>query len=116
MNDQKRLTELSLKFDKIVTDLTMPIQIKRDIDELVFDSLVKTLNEILIASKNLELLPKSILNSIYFTIILIRNESSYLVTGPQKAIDMSNKLEYLFGLLLKGEAAQDRMPGVPRIV
>ncbi len=116
MTNQNQLTELIFKFDGIVTELTLPIQIKRDIDESVFERLIKAFNEILIVSKNIELLPKSFIHSIYFTINLIRNEAMYISSGPQKAIDMSNKLEYLLGLLLKGEVAQDRTPGVPRVI
>lgn len=66
--------------------------------------------------KDNDLLSKSLLNELYLTAKVIRAEAQYIKGESTSLGEMADRIEMIFGLILRGESCDDRKPGVPRIV
>lgn len=58
----------------------------------------------------------AMLNELKVAIGVLRSETQQLGGEAGKLIEMSNRLEMTFDLILRGESPDDRTPGVPRII
>lgn len=109
------INSLEKQLHERITNLIVPIQTEGVIDDTAYISLLSIVNDLSSVLLNKELIPKSVLNEIFVTIKILRNESLSLKKSPLLE-EMANKLEYLFELILKGETSEQRVPGVPRII
>jgi hypothetical protein len=99
-----------------VSNFLIPLQTTRVVKREAFEELsisVKTLAKQL---KGHSLVPKFLLNEIYKTMQILRNEAPYFKEESEVLTDMANQLEMTLGLILIGESYEDRVPGIPRII
>jgi hypothetical protein len=100
-----------------ISDFLVPIQTSRVVNETNFKSVQQTLEQIASKLKDIDLVSKSLLNEAYVTIKILRAEAPNF-NGDESIIlvNMANKLEFIFELILKNETVDQRKPGVPRIL
>ena len=113
MND--KLSKTSVEFREAATALIVPIQTTRVINEAAFENLHKQAKELCRLLKGQELVSKSLLKEFYAIMQILRAEAPYHGKSQATLTGMADKIEYCFGLILEGEAPEDRTPGVPRI-
>ena len=100
-----------------ISDFLLPIQTSKILDETNFKPVQKTLEKIASKLKGVDLVSKSILNEIYVAIKILRVEASYFKGDESiSMVNMANKLEFIFEMILKNETIDQRKPGVPRIL
>ena len=99
-----------------VSRLLIPLQTTREIKRDAFEELATAVRALAKALKGHEFVPKFLLNEVYGTKQVLRNEAPYFAGETAALHDMANELEMSLGLILIGESHEDRVPGVPRIV
>jgi hypothetical protein len=99
-----------------VSTFLVPLQTTRVLKRNAFDALAVEVKDLAKLRKGHELVPKALLNEIYGTMQVLRNEAPYFKGETATLEDMANQLEMTLGLILVGESHEDRVPGVPRIV
>jgi hypothetical protein len=99
-----------------VTKFFVPPQTTRIINREAFNELSNATKALAKALKGHDLVPKGLLNEIYSSIQLLRNEAPYFQGEVATLEDMANELEMTLGLIMIGESCEDRIPGVPRII
>jgi len=99
-----------------VTKFLVPLQTTRIIKRDAFEELANAVKAFAKALKGHDLVPKSLLNEIYTSMQVLRNEAPHFRGETATLEDMANQLEMVLGLILIGESPDDRVPGVPRII
>jgi hypothetical protein len=99
-----------------VSNLLIPLQTTRVVKREAFDELNNSVKTLAKQLKGHDLVPKSLLNEVYGTMQVLRNEAPYFKGETAALEDMAKQLEKTLGLILIGESHEDRVPGVPRIV
>lgn len=99
-----------------VSNFLIPLQTTRVLKRDAFEELAASVKLLTQQLKGHDLVPKSLLNEIYGTVQVLRNEAPYFKGESPTLEDMANQLEMSLGLILIGESHEDRVPGVPRIV
>ena len=99
-----------------VTKFLVPLQTTRIIRRDAFEELSNAVRALARALKGHDLVPKSLLNEIYTTMQVLRNEAPHFRGETAALEDMANQLEVILGLVLVGESPDDRVPGVPRTI
>ena len=95
-----------------ISEFAVPLQTIREVRSDHFDAVVGQIESITRCLQGVDSLPRDLLNEVYFFGQVLRNEAR-----QNEAISpMADKIEFLFGLLLKGETPEDRVPGHPRII
>lgn len=92
------------------------VQTLRVVDAATFLKVDGGAAELARAFKGQSHVPKSILNELRTATKLLRAEAPYIEGESSRLVEMADKLEMTFDLILKGESPEDRVPGVPRIV
>jgi hypothetical protein len=114
------MSEIEVSADKLrqkISDFLVPIQTSRLVSEENFIAVQQALEQIALKLKDRDLVSKSLLNEAYVTIKILREEASYFNEDESTTIvNMANKLEFIFDLILKNETTDQRKPGVPRIL
>jgi len=99
-----------------VSNLLIPLQTVRVLKRDAFEELDASVRLLAKELKDHELVPKSLLNEVYGTMQVLRNEAPYFKGDKVIIEEMANQLEMTLGLILIGESHEDRAPGVPRII
>jgi len=99
-----------------ITTFLVPLQATKIIKKDAFEELVNAINALAQALKGHDFVSKSLLDEIYTTIRVLRNEAPHFHSETAVLENMADQLEMLFALILIGETPNDRTPGVPRII
>lgn len=99
-----------------VSCLLIPLQTGKGIDQAAFESLEQCARNLARKLKGSELLPRSVLKELKVTIGVLRAEAQHAGNEAPSLLRMSDRLEMLFDLILRGESPDDRAPGVPRVI
>lgn len=99
-----------------VSNFLIPLQTTRVLKRDAFETLAAESKGLAKQLKGHDLVPKALLNEIYGTMQVLRNEAPYFKGETATLEDMANQLEMTLGLIFIGESHEDRVPGVPRIV
>lgn len=113
MNDLECL--LSALRDATGTFL-LAMQTDRAIRPAEFARIERISRECAEALKGLDALPRLLLLELYSTVQIMRNEAPYLGHDKDRVLEMAEKLDFTFALILKGESHIDRAPNRPRII
>ena len=112
----EKLFAIEAELKEAITDFLVPLQTTRVIKQDAFERLHSSAKEICRQLKGNQLVPKSLLNEIYVTALVIKTEQSHFEDRAALLEEMSHQLEMCFILILKDESPEDRQPGVPRII
>ena len=99
-----------------ITDFVVPLQTTRVVKKSAFESLHASAKQIARELKGSTHVPRALLNELYGTMQILRAEAPYLRGETANIEAMANQIEMIFGLILQGEAPEDRRPGVPRVI
>lgn len=113
------MTDAEMIFERFKEELggfLLKIQTIRVLDAEAFERLNADCRKLAQELKNQPLVPKSMLNEIRVATKILRAEAAYVSGERDVIIDMADKLEMTFDLILLGEDHSDRTPGVPRII
>ena len=94
----------------------VPLQTTRLIKREAFEELNSIAQQLAKALKGHAFISKSLLNEIYGSIGILRNEAAYFKGEGDFLEGVANQLELTFGLILIDECHEDRIPGRPRII
>ncbi|MBK6917055.1 MAG: hypothetical protein IPH07_06615 [Deltaproteobacteria bacterium] len=95
-----------------ISEFAVPLQTARQVRSERFDAVIARIGSIARRLQGSDSLPRDLLNEIYFFAQLLRNEARQ----SDALSPLADRVEFLFGLLLKGELPEDRVPGRPRII
>lgn len=95
-----------------ISEFAVRLQTIREVRSDRFDAVVGRIGSITRHLQGVDSLPRDLLNELYFFGQVLRNEARQ----NEALSPMADKVEFLFGLLLKGETPEDRVPGRPRII
>ena len=109
------LDELQERFEKNLGQFLLAIQTVRVVDAAAFQRIDAEAAELARALKEKTLIPKSLLKDFRVAIKILRAEAPYIEGGKNRLIEMADRLELTFDLILWDERHEDRIPGVPRI-
>jgi hypothetical protein len=104
------------RLDEAANKFFFPLQTTRVLNREAFEDLENMVRQLSKELKNHNLVPKSLLNKIYSSMQILRNEAPYFKGETTTLENMANQLETSLGLILIGETRDDRTPGVPRIL
>ena len=110
------MTTLDSRFHAVqasVTNLVVPLQRGTPVSKDAMDRLEQDVVLLAEALAGSETLQRVMLNELYTVIQVLRREAPY---APSLPAEYPDRLEYLFALILLGEAPSHRQPGVPRIL
>lgn len=113
------MTETDTIFERFKDELggfLLKVQTTRVLDAEAFERLNADSRKLAQELKNQPLVPKSVLNEMRVATKILRAEAVYMRDEQDVMLDMANKLEMTFDLILLGEDHSDRSPGVPRII
>ena len=113
MND---IDTISRELPDRVSRLLIPLQTRKVIDQAAFEGLEQCARNLARKLKGSELLPRAVLKELKVTIGVLRAEAQHAGGEAATLVGMSNRLEMVFDLILRGESPDDRVPGVPRII
>jgi len=99
-----------------ISRLLIPLQTGEVIDQAAFESLEQCARSLARKLKGSELLPRTALKELKVAIGVLRAEAQHAGKEAPNLVAMSNRLEMVFDLILRGESPDDRVPGVPRII
>src|SRR6266498_6068789 len=85
-----------------VTRFIVPLQTTRMINRQAFNELSDAVKALANALKEHDLIPKALLNEIYGSMQVLRNEAAYFGGEAATLKDMANQLEMTFALILIG--------------
>ena len=112
----EQLHELQERLQTELGRFLQGIQVRRSIDSEAFRVIDTDAHELARRLKGEALVPKWILNELRVATKVLRAEAPHIEGGRNPLVDMADRLEMTFDLILKGESHEDRIPGVPRIV
>lgn len=110
------ITTVGPRLREAVSNFLVPLLTTRVVKKDAFEELAASAEMLAKLLKGHDLVPKSLLREIYGSIGSLRNEAPYFKEQSATLVDMSNKLEWTYYLILIGECNEDRVPGVPRII
>lgn len=113
MND---IDIISREMPGLVSRLLIPLQTRKVVDRGAFEDLERCACNLARKLKGADLLPRAVLNELKVAIGVLRAEARHTGGEEPNLIGMSNRLEMVFDLILRGESPDDRVPGVPRII
>jgi hypothetical protein len=108
-----KLEDLLQRFDTDIGHFLLAIQTVRVVDVAAFQNIDGEAAELARLLKGQSLVPKSLLRVFRAAIKILRAEAPY-VQG--RLVEMADRLETIFDLILIGECLEDRVAGVPRII
>lgn len=114
MDNQVEIAVAGLR--EAISDFLLPLQTVRVIDRGAFRRLHGYAQELVRLLKESESVSKSLLNELFTVSIVTRAEAPYFKVERQELEGMATKIELCFSLILKGEAPEDRVPNVPRVI
>lgn len=85
-------------------------------DEKAFDFIHAEVESLCYRLKDVDLVSKTMLKDIYSLIETARAEAPFCRGAERRLVEMAERLQLLFGLILIGETPDERKPGVPRII
>ena len=91
----------------------VPLQTTRTINREAFDELNTTANKLAKALKGHVFISKSLLNELYESIQILRNEAVYFKDEKAFLEEIADQLELTFGLILIDQCHEDRIPAGP---
>jgi hypothetical protein len=104
------------RYREVAFEAIAPMQIMKGVSRPKFEMLHDAAASLATALKDKEEISKSLLNELYSTIQVLRNEAPHQKADREYLESLANRLEYCFGLILLGEDHSDRIPGKPRII
>jgi hypothetical protein len=84
------------------------------VDVAAIPRICEAAEEISRALKGEPLVSKSLLWDFRATTKILRAEAPYMREHTERLIEMADRLEGIFDLILLGESPEDRVPGMPR--
>lgn len=109
------MEQLDSQIRAAASKLLIPLQTTRAVEPEAFAELAALTKTFAGALRDRDMVSKSLLNEIYTTIRVLRNEAPHH-TEPSVLVGMADQLEMTFSLILLGETPADRTPGIPRII
>lgn len=103
-------------FHAAVTRAIVPLQTLREVRTEQFALLEKSIVKVMGLLKGQQMVSKSLLNDLFGTIQVIRNEAQEFETDRLILEDVANKIEFYFFLILKDETPDERKAGIPRVI
>ena len=113
MTDTDRVEE---ELRQAITRSLVPLQTGRTVDAGAFGELERLARLVAVQLKGQQRVRKSLLNELYVSARIIRAEAPYIKGHTEALVQIANRLETVFGLILRDESPDDRKPGVPRII
>jgi hypothetical protein len=110
----RTIDEIESDLKRGITEAVVPLQTTRAVDAVGLERLVAWAHEAGTVLKGQHDLPRSFLNELYVVSHVIRAEGQH--HRDPRVKEVADRLEMAFALILRGEAAGDRRPGVPRVV
>lgn len=111
-----QIEKLSDDLCRNISDFLIPLQTTRIVKRDAYEAVDQSARMLARALKGSSLVPKALLNELYVTVQILRAEAPY-VKGEKAILEsMANQIEMTFSLILKDEAHEDRLPGVPRVI
>lgn len=110
------IEEIGNKLKEAITNFLVPLQTVKIVKSEAFEILRQQAEALALSLKDVESVPKHLLNELYVTIQIIRNEAPYAKGEKALLEQMAAKLEMCFALILRNEVSTERKPGVPRIM
>jgi hypothetical protein len=107
---------LQRRFKEDLGHFLLAIQTVRVVDVAAFQRVDVAAAELARLLKGQSLVPKSLLKDLRMAIKALRAEAPYVESSSGRLVEMADRLEMTFDLILIGESHEDRIPGVPRIV
>jgi hypothetical protein len=101
---------------KNITNFIVPLQTTRVVRADAFEAINRSARTLARILRGSPLVQKSLLNELFVTAQILRAEAPYLKGESAKLSGMADQIETTFALILKGEAHEDRVPGVPRVI
>ncbi len=102
------------EMDRYLTDAANQIQELKEMRTDAFKRAERAMREVALLLKGRELLPRAPLLVLRRIGALLENEAPY-AKSPKETLAMANSVMTTLDLILRGEAHDDRKPGVPRI-
>lgn len=110
----RSVEEIAADLRQDITDFIVPIQTTKAVDTSKFERLERHASEAARTLKGSEQLPRFLLNELYVSMKVLRAEAPYCRSHQLDL--MADRIEMVFGLILRGESPDDRRPGVPRVM
>lgn len=104
------------RFSESAFDAILPIQTMKGVSRPKLEMLHDATCSLTTALKGKAEISKALLNEVYSTIQVIRDEAPHQKADQEYLESLANRLEYCFGLILLGEDHSDRKHGIPRII
>ena len=111
-----KIESVASSFRDAITTVIVPLQTSRNLNPTELARLESLAEEITKLLKGSDSISKSLLNELYLTARILKNEAVHSISHRSQLEAASKKLEHYFELILKDESPQQRIPGVPRIV
>ena len=108
-----------LTFDSYQKELgkfLLQIQNNKSFDHDAMGRLEKIGRELAKLLKHQDMIPKVILREMRSAIKILRAEAPYMPSEQRVMLDLADRIEMTFDLILLGEDYEDRLPGVPRVI
>lgn len=102
------------RFKQCIWLFILALQTERVVDVDAFQKIDSAAVELAHTLRGHPLVSKSLLNGWRMGIKAIRAEAPYFGEQTLSLVEMADKLEMTFDLVLMGESPEDRVPGVPR--
>jgi hypothetical protein len=112
----KQIESTASDLREAISDFLIPFQTTRVVKRDAFQRMHGHAQELMRLLKGTEMVSKFLLNELFTVPLVIRAESPYFKDERQELEEMANQIELCFSLILKGEAPEDRVPGVPRVI
>jgi hypothetical protein len=110
------IDKAAASFREAITKAIVPLQTTRVISVDDFVRLEKAAAELVALLKGHELVSKSLLNEFLVSAQVLRNEAPFCGSDRSRIESVAQKIEYYLSLILKDEAPEQRIPGVPRVI
>jgi hypothetical protein len=104
------------RIEEAFSNFFIPLQTVRVVNRDAFEELDRSVKLLAKQLNGHVMVPKSLLNAIYASMQILRNEAPYFKGDTAMLEAMANQMETTLALILLGESHDDRTPGVPRIL
>ena len=98
-----------------ILQFLLPLQTTRELNRAAFQKVEQSASRLASTLKGVDLVSKGLLKQLYSTFRVMRAEAPYIRGHEKELVEMSDRLQLLFDLIIWNEAPEDRKPGVPRI-
>ena len=103
-------------YQKELGKFLLQIQTNKGFDHDAMGRLEKIGRELAKLLKHQDMIPKVILREMRAAIKILRAEAPYMPNEQRVMLDLADRMEMTFDLILLSEDHEDRQPGVPRVV